>query len=270
MAHRLVLKAAQLVPPGAQRLFRTGPVGKLTRSLLDRVAPAGQFEVLAVRSGELRGAMLEVDVRKQRDMIAGTYESEVQDVLVRHLAPGQVAFDVGAHLGFFTLLLARLVGNQGAVVSVEPDPFMGPRLESNLKLNGASNVTVVRAAAGSVAGERRFTTGHGGGIGHLAEDGDLEVTGTTLDSLADRFGAPNLIKVDVEGGELEVLRGASALLSAPNRPVLVVEVHDEQAQSDAEGLFNHLAYDITMIQDNPSRRRHLVAVPSDAGPESAA
>lgn len=217
---------------------------------------------MPVRSGRLAGTMLEVDVRKQREMIAGTYESEVQEVLSRHVEPGQVTFDVGAHLGFFTLLMARLVGDQGRVVSVEPDPYMGPKLESNLKRNGTANVAVVRAAAGAVAGERRFTPGDGGGIGHLAEDGALEVTGTTLDNLADRFGAPSLIKVDVEGGELEVLKGAAGLLAAPNRPVLVVEVHDSGAQSDAERLLNSLPYDISMIEDNPSRRRHLVAVPS--------
>ena len=231
------------------------------RFALDRLAPAGHYEVLSVRSGALKGALLEVDVRKQRDMIAGTYEAEVQSVLARHVGPGESAFDIGAHLGFFTLLLARLVGDDGEVVSVEPDPFMGPRLESNLQKNQARNVKVVRAAVGTVAEDRRFSPGAGGGVGHLAEDGEIEVKGTTLDQLAESFGPPKLVKVDVEGGEIEVLEGGSTLLSK-HRPILVVEVHDEQVQSDALRLLAGFDYDISFIEDDPSRRRHLVAVPS--------
>ncbi len=265
LAHKVFLKAAKIVPLPAQRMLRTGPVGKIMRFVLDLAAPAGRYEVLPVSSGILKGAMLEVDVRKQREMVAGTYESKVQNVLAEHLADGDVAFDVGAHLGFFTLLLARLVREEGTVVSVEPDPFMGPKLEANLENNSASNVRVVRAAAGTVASERRFSPGAGGGIGHLADDGEIEVPGTTLDQLAEHFGAPKLIKIDVEGGELEVLEGASVLLSA-HRPVLVVEVHDGQIQSDAENLLNGLDYDISFIEDDPSQRRHLVAVPRYRSP----
>lgn len=260
LVYRAFLKAAQLVPAPIQRFARSGPLGRVMRFALDRVAPAGRYEVLSVRSGALAGALLEVDVRKQRDMIAGTYESGVQAVLAQHVGPGETAFDVGAHLGFFTLLLARLVGRDGEVVSVEPDPFMGPRLESNLRKNDAGNVTVVKAAVGTVARERRFSPGAGGGVGHLAQDGEIQVAGTTLDELAESFGPPTLVKVDVEGGEIEVLEGGSGLL-ANHKTVFVVEVHDEQVQSKAQKLLAEFDYDITMIEDDPSRRRHLVAVP---------
>lgn len=262
LVYKLFLTAAQFVPAPVQRFVRGGPLGKVMRFALDRVAPAGRYEVLPVRSGVLQGTLLEVDVRKQRDMIAGTYESEVQRVLKEHVRRGHVAFDVGAHLGFFTLLLARLVGEDGTVVSVEPDPFMGPKLQANLEKNEVANVRVVRAAAGTLSEQRRFSPGGGGGIGHLADDGEIEVKGTTLDQLARSYGTPSLIKIDVEGGELEVLEGASNVLTTA-KPVLVVEVHDEQMESDTSKLLRAMGYEISFIQDDPSRRRHLVAT-SDA------
>jgi FkbM family methyltransferase len=260
LAYRLLLKAAAIIPPPVQRFLRSGVAGNLGRRFLDRVAPAGSYEVLAVRGGLLQGTLLKVDVRKQRDMVAGVYEAEVQGALARHLSPGDVAFDVGAHLGFFTLLLSRLVGSDGRVVSVEADPFMGNNLEANLNRNDSENVAVVKAAAGTVAIERRFSQGAGGGIGHLADDGDIAVAGTTLDLLAERFGKPKLIKVDVEGAELEVLEGGSRLL-AEHHPILVVEVHDCQIQDEAVALLSGLDYDISFVQDDPSRRQHLIAVP---------
>jgi FkbM family methyltransferase len=259
VAYRLLLKAAAIVPAPVQRFLRAGAVGNIGRRVLDRVAPAGSYRVLAVRGGPLEGTLLEVDIRKQRDMVAGVYEAEVQAALAGHLSPGAVAFDVGAHLGFFTLLMSRLVGSDGKVVSVEADPFMGNNLEANLERNNSGNVTVVKAAAGTVAIERRFTQGAGGGIGHLAEDGDIAVPGTTLDLLAERFGNPNLIKVDVEGAEIEVLEGGSRLL-AKHHPVLVVEVHDRQIQDQAVALLSGLDYAISFVQDDPSRRQHLIAV----------
>jgi FkbM family methyltransferase len=235
-------------------------VGNLGRRILDLVAPAGSYKVLAVRGGPLKGTLMRVDVRKQRDMIAGVYEAEVQSALARHLSPGDTALDVGAHLGFFSLLLSRLVGSEGKVISVEADPFMGRHLEGNLDLNGTGNVAVVRAAAGTVAVERRFSQGEGGGIGHLAADGDIAVAGTTLDLLAERFRNPKLVKVDVEGAELEVLEGGSRLL-AEHHPVLVVEVHDGRIQHEASALLNGLEYEVSFVRDDPSRRRHLIAVP---------
>jgi len=260
IAHKVVLNAARVVPIRVQRLLKKGPVGNAMRFVMDKAAPAGRREVLPVSSGLLKGTLLDVDPRKQRDMIAGTYESEVQNALAKHLKPGQIAFDVGAHLGFFTLLMARLVGDGGTVVSVEPDPFMAPKLEANLKSNHAGNVQVVRKAAGTQDEERRFTPGAGGGIGHLADDGEIEVSATSLNRLAAQFGVPNLVKVDVEGGELEVLAGAGDLLSS-NKCTFVVEVHDGQIQSEAEALFNRMDYQVSFIQDNPSQRLHLIASP---------
>lgn len=260
LAYRMLLRAAAVVPSRVQRLLRSGPAGNLGHAILNRVAPAGRYQVLAVRGGLLAGTLLQVDLRKQRDMVAGVYESEVQKALAQRLSPGDIAFDVGAHLGFFTLLMARLVGSEGRVVSVEADPFMGRNLEANLVRNDSVNVTAVRAAAGTVAVERRFTPGAGDGIGHLADDGAIAVAGTTLDQLAERFGRPRLIKVDVEGAELEVLAGGARLLSE-HHPVLVIEVHDDSIRKEAMALLSSFDYEISFIQDDPSRRHHLIAVP---------
>jgi FkbM family methyltransferase len=258
---RLALRVAGVLPPAVQRTIRTGWAGPLARRMLDLAAPAGRYEVLEVRSGLMKGALLRVDVRKQREMIAGSYESEVQQALARSLGKGQVVYDVGAHLGFFTLLMARLVGDEGRVFALEPDPFMGPALEANVRLNGVTNVSVIRAAAGRSAGRRRFSPGGGSGIGHLADEGELAVEATTIDDLSGSLGSPDLIKVDVEGGELEVLEGARETL-AQRKTVLVVELHGPEYEVAATELLAGLGYSIDFVQDDPSQRRHLVAAPA--------
>jgi FkbM family methyltransferase len=255
---KLALRVAEVLPPSLQRFMRSGRSGALALRMLDLLAPTGRYEVLEVQSGALEGAVLEVDVRKQREMIAGSYELAVQEALARYLEKGQVAYDVGAHLGFFTLLMARLVGDQGRVVALEPDPFMGTALENNLRLNRVTNVSVIKAAAGASAGKRRFSPGHGAGIGHLAEDGEVAVEGTTIDDLGAVFGSPDLIKVDVEGGELEVLKGAWTTLSS-RKPALVIELHGPDNEAAATDLLGGFGYEIHYVEDEPSQRRHLVA-----------
>lgn len=258
LPYRIALRMAAVIPSGVQRIIRRGPIGAALRWVLDVVAPAGRYKTMTVRSGLLQGAVMNLDVRKQRDMVVGSYESDIQQTLARHLQPGDKVFDVGAHLGFFTLLMSRLVGHEGQVVSVEPDPFMGPRLQENVRINNATNVTVVKAAVGAAVLERRFSAGQGGGIGHIADDGDVVVEGTTVDQLSERFGTPDLVKIDVEGGELEVLEGAREVLSQ-KKPSLIVELHSDQIRQRAMQLLEQHEYEITFIEDDPTQRRHLIA-----------
>jgi FkbM family methyltransferase len=170
-------------------------------------------------------------------MIRGVHEPMVQEAMRRTLRPGGVFWDVGANVGFHSLVGACLVGRGGQVVSVDPEDINVAAVTVNARINGMGNITPVQAAATSRSGPveilsvrytlwtRLATVGD-----HPFERGRRTVRGLALDDLLDAEGvsAPDLVKIDVEGGELEVLQGMSTLLTT-HRPALIVEMHGRTA-----------------------------------------
>jgi FkbM family methyltransferase len=152
--------------------------------------------------------------------------SEGEVALFRQwLRPGDVALDIGANLGAHTLPLAQLVGPAGAVFAFEPQRILFQILCGNVALNEIGNVRALPFALGRAAGSIKVPALDYGGINNFggialgAEHGE-DVTVITLDQLG--LAQAKLIKIDVEGMELEVLAGATATL-ARCRPVLYVE-----------------------------------------------
>lgn len=164
----------------------------------------------------------------------GLAEEAVQDALRTHVRPGSVFYDVGANVGFLSLIAARLTGPQGRVVAFEPVPDTLQQLRRNLEINGFTNVEVVGAAVGDAPGRARLQvektsqTSHlaslsGMGTGEVAGEIDVEVV--TLDQfIADGQPAPDVVKIDIEGAEVLALRGMQRLL-ATHRPTIICEIH---------------------------------------------
>lgn len=171
--------------------------------------------VTTVHLGHARGLRWR---RSKRNVVAeywlGTFEPLVQRAIAEGLPPGGTLFDVGSHSGFHSLVGARAVGPAGLVVAVEPDPSNAAEIERQAALNGFDHITVVRKAALADASEASSNVD------------DAAVTPTTIDNLSQEFRPPSLIKIDVEGLELEVLRGAAATLRE-HRPTVVVEAHSD-------------------------------------------
>ncbi|MGH9369575.1 MAG: FkbM family methyltransferase [Thermoanaerobaculia bacterium] len=142
--------------------------------------------------------------------------------------PGDVLFDVGAYVGWYAVRAARAVGPSGRVVAVEPDPHNAAQLEKTLSLNHLDNVCVVRNAAWSVTGPVGWHASHLP-VWHRVEpvQGAATVEAITVDDLvaALHLSRVDWLKLDVEGGEVEVLRGAMRTLR-DFRPVLFIEVHN--------------------------------------------
>jgi FkbM family methyltransferase len=161
-------------------------------------------------------------------------EVPVQEAIRDGLTPGAVFFDVGANVGFFSLMAARCVGPTGRVVAFEPIPTHAASIRSNAELNGLS-IEVIEAAVGDRHGGRTrlWVSQHPGGSTISTTDVPPDVTGhidveqVTLDGLLDRgqLPVPSVMKIDVEGAELSVLQGAANLLSS-HHPRVVVEVDD--------------------------------------------
>jgi FkbM family methyltransferase len=165
----------------------------------------------------------------------GTFERSELLAALRLAVPGTYAFDVGANVGLFTVVMSRAVGPTGRVVAVEPVADTVGELRENLKRNECTNVDVVEGAAAAVTGEIPLILTddpalHSAG-GDLMRGHPIIQTATvnayTLDEIWIAAGQPevSLVKIDVEGGEQGVLLGATQMISRC-QPAVIIEVND--------------------------------------------
>jgi FkbM family methyltransferase len=151
--------------------------------------------------------------------------------------PGDIVIDVGAHIGLYTLIAAKRVGSSGKVIAIEPDPDNCNLLKRNVELNRLTNVIILERAAFSSDSklklylpgkERGFTKLSTTMANRATTENFLEIDASTIDHLMLMQGITqvNWIKIDVEGAELEVLKGATATLSAGKNIALLIEVHN--------------------------------------------
>lgn len=237
---RLASWAARLLPLRLKRLFYRSPrLARLIRQELNRAAPQG-LSVVEVAAGELTGMRLSLDLHAEKDYWLGTYEPELLATLADLVRPGWVAYDLGANIGYITLLLARLAGPDGRVYSFEALPANLERLCLNLDLNALDQrVTVVPGAVGDSTQPVQFLVGPSGGTGkaqgsagrqELAYSQAISVPGIVLDEFVFTLGhpPPALVKIDIEGGEVLALPGMRRVL-AEARPILCLELHGPEA-----------------------------------------
>lgn len=207
--------------------------------------------------------------------ILGNHEIEVQKLLAEVLRPGMIYYDVGANVGFFATIAARLLGPTGKVICFEPLPENARQIEYNARLNGFSNILVRREALGSSNRTETFHTsseptwGMLSTVGKLPEkvSGQITVDVRTLDSLRHEAGLPrpDVIKMDIEGAEADALTGAMATLTA-DRPLLVIELH--RTNGAVTEILDKLAYDSAVLgRSIPVRDAtwdaNIVAVPQE-------
>lgn len=201
-------------------MILSSPPARLARRLVNAVA-GDELRVVGVWSGVARGCRLQLDLSTEKAYWLGWYEHALQRFLSEHLGAADLFFDLGAHVGFFSVCAARLGAR---VVAVEADAANAARLRTNVSLNGL-DVTVVEAAAWDETGTVRLVGGPSAKE-HAAEPGD-GVASVSLDDLAARYGTPTVVKIDVEGAESRVLAGGGRVLA--EAPVIVCELHgDEQ------------------------------------------
>lgn len=157
----------------------------------------------------------------------GNFERWKQELIARLLAEGDVFYDLGAHVGFFTVLGAKLVGLNGKVISVEPMPANIAWLHAHIRVNGYQDrVRVIEAAVTDQTGQGRFKMHERTPMGRLDESGDSVVATVALDELA--LDPPTLVKMDIEGAEPKALLGMRNLVLA-GRPTMVISPHDTDA-----------------------------------------
>jgi FkbM family methyltransferase len=185
--------------------------------------------------GANAGAFMHVDLACEKYYWLGTHEEPAQTYIEWSVRPGEIVYDVGAHAGFFTLLFARLTGAEGRVYAFEPVDANWSRLCRNVAVNGLANVHPRRIAISDGAGYVPFAAGPTslqGRIAGASEHGTNATPATTIDDLVrDGCAPPSFIKIDVEGAEAAVLRGAADTI-ATHRPRMLIEVHSDAAAAE--------------------------------------
>lgn len=160
---------------------------------------------------------LEMSVPYEAMVWLGWEEREELEVLVRLLRPGDTFVDCGANIGLWSLVAAPLVGGGGRVIAFEPNPDSATRLTDHAAQSPA--IRVHATALSEEPGLLSLDPGEHHNLTRVTSDGSIEVEATTLDLAVD--GPVHGIKLDVEGHELQVLKGAHRVLST--RPWVVVE-----------------------------------------------
>ena len=181
--------------------------------------------------------------------VSGEWEPHVTAALSRRLETGDVCIDVGAHVGYYALLASKGVGPSGHVYAVEPSARVFEDLSSNLALNGATNVTAVNRAAGEDTGVAVLYEAPGPSpltsslcsrmleMPHAARAEEFvatEVPLATVDGIVPEHlrARVRVVKIDVEGYEIEVLRGMSSILGSAGRLAVFVETSPDWANVD--------------------------------------
>jgi FkbM family methyltransferase len=163
---------------------------------------------------------------------SGSYESGTIDFIKKHLKKGDCFVDVGANIGLMSIEASESVGSQGKIYSFEPHPDTAKILRFNIDLNSFENIEVIEKGVGSKSGEAkiydRWDVNRGGASVFSANNNQegFAIQLVVLDEVFQKIDI-QLIKIDIEGYELEALKGAKRILSSENPPILIVECTEE-------------------------------------------
>jgi len=257
------------------RLAAAPMLGPLVRWAANRTGPRG-LRVYPLAE-PLRGNRMLLDWHTQKAYVFGTHEPEVTAAMYNCIAPGCVTVDVGAHIGYHTLLMARLAGPDGMVVAFEPWPENFKVLQENVALNALSNVVLVNKAVMACSGTLKMAAGVDGfcsSTSAVREDGTVPVSSVSLDEYAaselpgQRIG---FVKIDVEGAETSIFAGMAQVISS-HQPTILVGLHgfSECGMSHPALLALRAAGYRAQFLDQPGAQAHVLARPEEiAGKGSA-
>lgn len=205
------------------------------------------FITMKIRHGPLKGKSWNISSGSK--FIRGEYEPDNTRAIEDLVRPRDVVFDIGAHVGYFTVLMSQRVGPQGRVVSFEPRDINLDFLRQHVLINGCGNVKIVDACVGDHAGAAKLETRVGTGKGFVSDDGNVAVRMVVLDELVQsgELPAPQFMKIDVEGGEMMVLEGARQIIEA-HRPRMVLATHSPELRQKCSDFLTARGYEMQDIQ----------------------
>lgn len=203
----------------------------------------------------------------------GTTEPDIQKVLAAILRTDDVLYDIGANVGFFTIIGSRLVGPAGKVYAFEPLPNNASAISHNAKLNDFANVTVIAKAVSNKSGSATLVLSTEPTLAKLQDSefknvptGSINVETIRIDDLLDThaIARPSVVKIDVEGVEVDVLNGMLKTLSN-EAPLILCENHGRNADVskilDACGYWQFVVEDPDKSLEDAHWSVHVLAGP---------
>ncbi|QQS32451.1 MAG: FkbM family methyltransferase [Acidobacteriota bacterium] len=184
----------------------------------------------------------------------GDMEPEQTERMASEISSGDVFFDVGANVGYYSILASRIAGEGGLVVSFEPLDRNRSFLEKHKELNAAENMQIFPFAISDASGTAKFFEGSDPAMGGLTVKGgrEFEVETITLDEVASRIGRePTVMKIDVEGAEMAVLKGGEGTLRTA-RPKIFLSTHSPELKRDCIERLSLFGYSCEPLMDGES------------------
>jgi FkbM family methyltransferase len=252
-----VIAVVRIAPPSATKALLTFVINRFwipppARWFMKRLATELGHRIPAVATLK-NGDRIKVvwnDFIGQEIYYYGCYEPETVAMIENALKPGSVFLDIGAHVGQYCVIASRIVDSTGAVHAFEPDPDTFGLLAENVA--GLSNVRANQLALSDQNGMVRFYLSDSAHIGfnslrpphECGSDKTCDVTAKTLDEYLSEHGdrRVDFIKMDVEGGELNVLAGAQRLLESSPKPTILLEFNPK-----ALAQFGHTCEDLQVF-----------------------
>ena len=245
--------AARTLPPGwIQTIYKSPRLASLVRGQLNRAAPQGLAPV-QIAAGSLQGFTFDLDLQTEKDYWLGVYEPNLQQAAKDLLQPGWIVYDVGANIGYVSILLAKAVSPSGQVYAFEALPNNFARLLQNIQVNSLQDSIVpVHAAVSDGTRPVTFLVGPSHGMGKVSGsagrqevvyEGSLTVPGLSLDDYVYLQGhpAPQVVKMDIEGGEVLALPGMQRILHDAH-PLMLLELHGPESAKAARTILTGAGY----------------------------
>jgi len=230
--------------------------GRLLRLPFKLIPPNLKIPIL---QGRLRGKLW-IAGSSNNGCWLGSYEYEKRLMFEKNIKKGEIMFDIGANVGFYTLLASILVGEGGKVFAFEPVPRNLQYLHKHMQMNRIGNVSVFEEAISDSAGVVSFEEDSYHSLGHFSQKGSLKVKTVSLDELVlqGRVPVPDCVKIDVEGAEMLVLSGGKELFTK-KKPLIFLATHGQDLHDECCRLLKTWGYRIEGIREKESTE--LIAYP---------
>ena len=214
-----------------------------------------------IRSGPLMGKKW--SIASGYKFIRGDYEQYKTDAFIEHFKSGSIFFDIGAHIGYYSSMAAVINRGSGHIFAFEPRLMNIKFFRKHIGVNKFQNITLFEAAAGETDGMVRFDDKQGSATGFVTREGNLEVKQLSIGRMIKdgTLPVPGFIKIDVEGGEKEVLANLSDIISSA-RPVMLVATHGKECREYTENFLSEKNYSFRVLNPEAvSGDTEIIAIP---------
>jgi FkbM family methyltransferase len=276
MSSSVLERSVNLIPWQARRWIKHVPVVARFQRLFFRKLLSGRSFLHTINAGPAKGLVYPITLPLDKAIWTGTYETEFAAAVSGSVNKGDICYDIGAYRGFFSGVFA--LSGAGRVIAFEPFPENCAQLQRLALNNPRLPFTFENIAVGGVDGIAEFVVMPDSSMGKLASSSfQSEVPGAallkvplrSLDSLIleGKYPAPRIMKIDVEGAEVEVLQGAKHTLQK-SRPLLFIEAHSRRLAAECSNLLTDSGYRVGVLEKEWGRKEisslevcHLVARP---------